>query len=252
MADWKPPLFKFFPECGHSYLWIVARGIGLKSVLPTAECLEKLGEILSRAPEYENFRPERFPTDSWEWNIRFYISDLLDKLGFLYFARDQIKIIENSRPQWEPISVMSVKYHIYNFIFDCKAFLDALASLLNYHFNLGLHAGNIDFNKPKFTQKLVNKNAELSKAIEKNSEWIHELNEWRINLIHRHGILVFGPINESRRYLIPEKPLRYTEYYVAQEKGYQYCIDLCQDYIEHVQEIFDASCRAILKTVRRH
>lgn len=226
---------------------MVARGIELRSVLPAAECLEKLGEILSRAPGYESFRPEKIPTNSWEWNIRFYISDLLEKLGFLYFARDQIKNIENSRPHWEPIGVMSVKYHVYNFIFDCKAFLDALAGLLNYHFNLGFREGSrLDFNKREFRQKLASTNAELSRAIEKHLEWIRELSDWRIKLIHRHGILVFGPFTEYR-YSLPKKPLRYTEYYVAQENGSQYCVDFCRRYIEHAQKIFDVSCKAILK-----
>lgn len=253
MSDyWKPPLLKFFPECGHSYLWVVARGIDLKSVLPTAECLEKLGKILSQAPEYESYRPNRFPANSWEWNLRFYISDLLEKLGFLYFARDQIKNIENSRPRWEPISVMSVKYHIYNFIFDCKAFLDVLACLLDYHFKLGIRKNSlIDFNKDTFRQKVVSVDAELGKAIEEHLEWIKELSDWRIKLIHRQGILVFGCHNEDG-YSIPKKPLKYTEYYTAQEKGSYYCVDLCQKYIDHAQEIFDASCKAILKTLRKH
>lgn len=251
LSGWKPPLLKFFPECSHSYLWMVARGIELKSVIPSAECLEKLGNILSQTPGYESYRPNRFPADSWEWNLRFCISDSLEKLGFLYFARDQIKNIENSRPRWEPISVISVKYHIYNFIFDCKAFLDALGSLLNYHFNLGLSKGDIDFNKSKFRQILASKNMELSKAIEEHLKWIKELSDWRIKLIHRQGILVFG-CHDENGYSIPKKPLRYTEYYTAQEKGSYYCVDLCQKYIEHAQEIFDASCKAIVKTLRKH
>lgn len=203
---------------------MVGRGIELKSVLPTAQCLEKLGETLSQTLGYESYRPDRFLIDAWERNMRFYISDLLEKLGFLYFARDQIKNTENSKPHWEPIGVMSAKYHIYNFVFDCKAFLDALAGLLNYHFNLGLSKGDIDFNKPKLRQRLTGKNADLSKVIQKHSGWIRELNEWRINLIHRHGILIFGPHNEYK-YSMPKKPLKYTEYYIAQEKGSQYCVD---------------------------
>jgi len=130
-----------------------------------------------------------------------YISDALEKLGFLYFARDKIK--KNIK------DLHAGKYHIYNSIFDCKALLDTMAGLLNHHYKLGQRRGGIDLKRSEFMQKLADKNSLLAKEIGKFMVWVKAVSEWRDTLIHKRGILLF--LVKGDRYLMPIRPKRLVE-----------------------------------------
>jgi hypothetical protein len=112
-----------------------------------------------------------------------YLSDALEKLGFLYFARDRIKK--------KAKDLHACKYHIYNSIFNCKSFLDTVAGLINHHYKLGKRRGNIDLKRAGFMQDLANKDPQLGSKIGKFKVWIKAISNWRDTLIHRHGILLF-------------------------------------------------------------
>jgi len=117
-----------------------------------------------------------------EYRYLEYLSDAIEKLGFLYFARDKMKNNED---------IPTSKYYIYNFIFDCKALLDTIAGLINHHYELRKRKGGIDLNKPRFVKALYTKNPLLSKDIENFGEWIKWINRWRLDLIHRHGLFMY-------------------------------------------------------------
>jgi hypothetical protein len=112
-----------------------------------------------------------------------YLSDAIDKLGFLYFARDKLK---------ESKHVATSKYYIFNFIFDCKAFLDTISGLINYHWELGKIKGDIDLSKPEFVRSLSSKSMALSTAIQNLQEWVKWIHKWRLNLIHRQGLFMYN------------------------------------------------------------
>ena len=157
-----------------------------------------------------------------------YISDALEKLGFLYFARDKIK--KNIK------DLHAGKYHIYNSIFDCKALLDTIAGLLNHHYKLGQRRGSIDLKRPEFMQKLANKNFQLAREIGKFEVWVKAVSEWRDTLIHRHGVLLL--FVKDDRYLIPIKPKRFVDITLFQEPTVD-PIKFCEENIKCAKSIME-------------
>lgn len=125
----------------------------------------------------------------------------LDKLGFLYFARDKTK--KNIK------DLHACKYYVYNSIFDCKAFLDTIAGLINHHYKLVERWRYVDLKHKEFKKAIANKDPLLEKEIDKFTVWIESISEWRNTLIHRHGL--FLPFVEENRCLIPIKPKRFFE-----------------------------------------
>lgn len=119
---------------------------------------------------------------SSEYRYVEYLSDAIDKLGFLYFARDKLK---------ESKHVATSKYYVFNFIFDCKAFLDTISCLINYHWELGKSGGGIDLSKPDFVKAIGSKSPVLLKDIQDLAEWIKWIHTWRISLIHKQGLFMY-------------------------------------------------------------
>jgi len=157
-----------------------------------------------------------------------YISDALEKLGFLYFARDEIK--NNIK------DLHAGKYHVYNSIFDCKALLDTIAGLLNHHYKLGQRRAGIDLKRPEFRQKLANENSPLVREIDKFEVWVKAVSEWRDTLIHRHGILLLFITNN--RYLMPIRPKRFVDIALFPEPTVD-PIKFCEENIKCAKSIME-------------
>ena len=113
-----------------------------------------------------------------------YLSDAVEKLGFIYFSRDKVgKEIKN---------LNGCKYYIYNSVFDCKAFLDTMAGLINHHYKLVKTKSLIDLNKPEFMRELQkpNKDPTLEREIRNFMPWIQAVSNLRNELIHRRRLLL--------------------------------------------------------------
>ncbi len=130
-----------------------------------------------------------------------FLTDALEKLGFVYFARNQLK--KNIRNI--PVS----KYHIYNLIFDCKAFLDTIAGLMNHHHEMGKKGTMINLCRSDFRKDLETNKPELFAPLKEFENWIINLGEWRNKLIHRQGILI--PFTEGGAEFMLEEPWNFSE-----------------------------------------
>lgn len=160
-----------------------------------------------------------------------FLSDALEKLGFLYFARDRLKKYKRD--------LHAGKYHVYNSIFDCKAFLDTIAGLLNHHYKLETRRIQTDLKHTKFLQKLADKNSKLAREISRFEVWIKAISKWRNILIHRHGIFLL--FHKDDRYLMPTKPKRFAEILLSDEPLVD-PIEFCEENIKYAKLIFEIVC----------
>lgn len=165
-----------------------------------------------------------------------YLSDALEKLGFIFFARDKIKKdIKN---------LHACKYHIYNSIFDCKALLDTIAGLLNHHYKLGEKRAGVDLKRQKYIRKLADKNPLLAREIGEFEIWTKAISDWRNTLIHRHGVFLF--FVKDNKFLMPVKPLRFVDAALFQVPTVD-PIDFCEENIRGAKLILEIVCRHIQK-----
>lgn len=108
-----------------------------------------------------------------------------------------------------------VNYHLCSFIYYTKSFLDAIAILLNDHYNLGFSKGDIDLFKKRFVDKLESlSGTSITKEIIQKNPWITEVIYWRDSIIHRLSILV-APMDpdttKDYRAKMPMKPIKIFE-----------------------------------------
>lgn len=157
-----------------------------------------------------------------------YISDALEKLGFLYFSRDQMK--KHCK------SLHACKYFVYNSVFDCKAFLDTIGGLLNHHYGLGKRKTEIDLGHRQFLRDLGEKDEILSRKIENHNVWLSKLKEWRNVLIHRHGTPLF-PVGKNR-FLMSVEPRRLSEAMLLQG-SFGDPIEFCEANIRYAHLILE-------------
>jgi hypothetical protein len=171
--------------CGYSYAWQA----GYK---PKAFArLEKL--LLSENPDPEFFAKKLIIKNPV---LVEQIRDSYGKLGFLFLARDYIRKVNGKHP----LAHIYVSYHLYNFIYDCKAFLDALAVMLNDFYSTGETEGpQIDLNRKPFREKVIKKEPKLEKIIRKYENWFSIVADWRKSLIHRFSTIVLPYISTDHR-----------------------------------------------------
>lgn len=111
-----------------------------------------------------------------------FLTDALEKLGFVFYARDQLK--KNRK------NIAVSKYLVYNLIFDCRAFIDTMAGLLNHHYEMGKKGTAINLCHQDFVKELNYKNPELVTNLKQFENWIKNLNQWRNKLVHRQGLFI--------------------------------------------------------------
>ena len=159
---------------GQSYLHNL--GIELKFL----DELESLFIIKKALPRIQVRRDYRVQTQC--------VIDISEKIGFLYLALDYIKQLEGrgERYNWRLI-----KYHFYNFVYDCKACLDSIAVLLNHQLNLGFKGGKRDFREGKFRGALETKSKFFKDFSSKFGSWCDAVIEYRDRIIHQIGVPVF-------------------------------------------------------------
>ena len=163
-----------------------------------------------------------------EYRYLEYLSDAIDKLGFLYFTRDKLK---------ESKHVATSKYYVFNFIFDCKAFLDTISSLINYHWELGQRGGDIDLSKPDFVKSVGLKNPTLLKDVQNLEKWIKWIQTWRVNLIHRQGLFMY----DARLMPSWEEPDEFSQAMFSKRPAVD-SLEVCEESIRNAKSLMEAVC----------
>ena len=87
---------------------------------------------------------------------------------------------------------------MFNFIYDTKAFLDAIAVTINDAYKIGLRSGEIDLKLKNFVDKVVKIKPSLGNALRKHQSWIKEVTQWRDALVHKYSTPV-APYGEGLR-----------------------------------------------------
>ena len=119
------------------------------------------------------------------------INNVQIKYGFMLMAEDFLKQTIQGKQ-------IPTHYHLSNFIFNAKAFLDAIAITLNDFYRLEFVKGEIDLSKDKFINKLKTCNPNLADYFSNKKKWINEVVIWRDEMIHKKSIFMgyISPSNE--------------------------------------------------------
>jgi len=110
------------------------------------------------------------------------IIDSYGKLGFLFYSRDRIREVNGK----VTASHVFVHYYLTNFIYDCKAYLDSVAVMLNDFYKIGKSGGEIDFYFNSFRNIVIEKEPELTDIIQELESWFIKVYNWRRDLIHKY------------------------------------------------------------------
>ena len=197
------------------------------------------------------------------------IQDCYQKLGFLFFSRDAIRSINGIHENQHVL----LPYYLYNFIFDGKAFLDAVAVLLNDFYIIGKIGGEIDFKFGSFRDEVIKREPKLKKYCTEKIKWFDDVISWRESLIHKFSTLISPYVESARPFSewptsedldmlarTPCKMLREPRpIYVGardldelrKKYGTPYMeIDpFCTEWINNSCELFDNVCLAILEKI---
>lgn len=231
--------------CGYSYAWKVG-------YIPRA--FEKLGRILIRD----------IGTQELAIKDRRLVQQIIDsygKLGFLFLSRDYILQVNGK----VPLSHIYVTYHLYNFIYDCKAFLDSVAIMLNDFYQIGAVGGNIDFKKSSFRNTIAERETKLHGIMEKHKKWFVKVVAWRDALIHKFSTIIAPSYAPSDRWptdeeltifmkrnppcVMPMEPSPYLTLNSAKLKKYGRVVreieSFCQEWIDKACDLYDRVCDVI-------
>lgn len=183
------------------------------------------------------------------------IIDISEKIGFLYLALDYVKQLD---------SEILIKYHFYNFVYDCKACLDSIAVLLNHQLNLGFKGGERDFRHGKFCRALETRSTYLKDFSSKFGSWCNAIIEFRKRIIHQIGVFVFqqaalggSPPTEEvlmRKpflpYCVPRRAISLIErVYGGKTVESVEIVTFCQDNIKKIMDITEIALSEVYDSI---
>jgi hypothetical protein len=142
---------------------------------------------------------------SLDEELRFHISDIAEKIGYMLMSYDIIDESVKKSRSFKQIATEEErvkayrkylkanrfrddKYYLYNFIIYTKASLDSIAVTLNSFFDFGFRRGQIDFRKGNFVLKLESSLKEFSNFSKIYNSWVNEITEYRDAVIHQKKI----------------------------------------------------------------
>lgn len=182
--------------------------------------------------------------ESWRapvTDLGVFVLNLMDKLGNVYYARDQI-LEENSKDiPSHPI----VRYHVLNSVTSCKACFDALAGVLNEVYAIGHKKGKIDLasTRSDLIEDVKNMNKTLGRKLEQFQSWINRITEYRDKMQHR--IMLLTPIvgKEELKCKVPFKPVFIGDptmsLFAAKKIPYQDAEDFCHELIDNITKLIE-------------
>lgn len=182
-----------------------------------------------------------------------HVENMVTKLGFVLLSRDNIA-------QCTPHNQTLMNYHVSHFIYDTKAFLDAISVVLNYFYYLQFITGDIDLKKGTFKNKLESVCPKLGQEITNQEKWIQEVIEWREAIIHRltSPIIFYGSgedmKNNKLSIKMPVEPIslmelqqRFKELKQKYGKVEQEILPFCDRWIEESKKLFNLVCESLVK-----
>lgn len=185
-----------------------------------------------------------------------HINNLIVKTGFM-------SIVKNYLEESIKGDQAETNFFLSNFISNTKAFLDAVAILLNYVFSLELVGGNIDFRKGMLLEQLSKTQPEITSKIKDQQKWINDVIAWRDEVIHRSCLasIIYSPPDETGKrpkdniVRMPVKPVSIFE--LIQKSGLsqkmigdQDIPTFCIEWIRQASIMFDNTLSHIEKKLR--
>ena len=211
------------------------------------DSLKQLGDIY-----FEDGNPK---------NIEFadFVRNMLTKIGFMMYSRDLLK--ESIKGKQIP-----THYHLSSFIFNSKAYLDAISNMLNVHYCIDAENALIDIQKKSFRDKLRNKNRTLAEMIEKQLDWIDTVIFWRNEMIHRKSPLIIfyskandsGDAPDDTTVKMPIEPVSMFNYYEDEKrikskygKIQQDILPFCDEWIQNADRLLQITCKNIVDDITK-
>lgn len=241
---------KYVYFCGSSYAWH-------EGYLPRA--FHDLDNILVGKSEED---PKTLMIDNKQLVDQ--IQDSYNKLGFIFLARKYIKEINGKSSLQHTL----IPFHLSNFTYDCKAFLDAVAVLLNDVYSLGRNGGQIDFRHGRFIDAINKAEPKLVTSLGTYDKWIQDVINWRDCLIHKFSTTIAPYIEMDRwptdeeltalsreRCMMPMEPIpslsgNYSKLRKKYGKSHQEIEPFCDRWIKNACNFYDEVCIALLQRLR--
>ncbi|MHA1972651.1 MAG: hypothetical protein ACTSW1_06655 [Candidatus Hodarchaeales archaeon] len=190
--------------------------------------------------------------------------DSYGKLGFLYYGYEHIKHLSSN-----PSSHHGYYYHLYNLVYDTKAYLDSISVMLNHVYKIGVKGGNIDVKHGVFRDKIIDKDENYKQIFNEHLKWINEVIDWRDSLIHKFSIVITTGITgngttlskdeldahfkTNPRYLMESKPIPFFGWGIEPVPGYKpdlvQIIPFCERWISQASEFYDKICYQVYKQI---
>jgi hypothetical protein len=183
-----------------------------------------------------------------------YLLNATDKLGMVFYAKDQIsKLKKVDRP-----SYIEIRYHVANAIISCKGCLDALAAILNEVYGIGYSKGKIDLaiTRSDLLHQVSKVNQKLGSLLKKYEKWINYITEYRDFVLHRIMLTTppLGPtsdasgLTEPVKVQVPLRPLT-IDYMERKQIRWVEAESHCRFLIERLQELIEIICLDLLQLI---
>ena len=136
------------------------------------------------------------------------VRDIIEKYGMVNL--DKAFMEQNIGS--DSLSQELVKFHLYHWLYDCVATLDAAACLFNLKFSVRDDPRHVAMNKP-FIDSLKEKSPKTSAFLNKEFSWMKQLKDMRDSIIHREGRLIVGGYSDPcvvidiNRFFVKDLPL---------------------------------------------
>jgi len=192
-----------------------------------------------------------------------HLANAYEKLGFIMYARGEVGNLDTRTNYYDII----IKYHLYNVIFYCKAFLDAVSNTISSALNIKMRKpANIDLSKKKFIEEIACKMPELEEELRNFCVWIDYVTEFRMKLIHRQRIFFLHkelPIHRSQPEMFrePIDPILFFDKVMldaldkklAEKYGSSkiYVGDFCQQQLEKAKALFETVILAFKRKIEK-
>lgn len=188
-----------------------------------------------------------------------HIRNMLVKFGFLHFSK--LFLMETIKGKQ-----LATHYHLLNFIVLTKAFLDAVANIINHFYQLGFIGSKIDLKLQSFRDKLANFDQDLSNDIFIQKNWIEKVVNMRDEIIHRKSPLIIyyskadetGKQPKERTVRMPIEPVSLFEWskdesYLKNKYGKveQDILPFCEDWIKNSDVLLCATCQRIVNFIEK-
>jgi len=120
-------------------------------------------------------------------NVSDRVIDIIEKYGMAHLDKE---FMEQDAKN-ESLHQEMVKFHLYHWLYDCVASLDAIACLLNIKFGVLRNPIQVAMTWD-FIGELKMKDQSIGTLLSEEFHWMDELKKMRHCIIHREGRLVVG------------------------------------------------------------